>query len=411
MVKPSNGGLACNSVEEEESCNTESCYRDCSLADWTSWSPCSMACGGGWQNRVKHVLIPIRGAGKCPTETNPERYEKQQCNTHPCAGDEICVAKQDLIIAVDGSGSLTEDGFDTLKSFTKTLLSKYQAQYREEKRMRIGLISFGNGELIGDSDRTVAPAIAVSFLTNNFDESSEGLQGKVDGMTYHKGFTNMAQALALAEKMLLVGSDRATDVQQSVLTISDGLPSFAFETQELIQQLDDKGIMRYFIVINPTISDDQLKVILGWASQPWQSNVIHVDGIVQLSADENMWAQKAIAMFCPMALSPVQMVATERRQGFMLVADQNTCGARGALLSDGVTSAAQCAYLAQGAELSAFWFGVWFRRGYCYGSDITVTETEYEQFRSNRVEPACPAGEWQRNPLYDFYAVAPVAAE
>merc|ERR1712176_542042 len=70
MTKPENGGLACNAVEEEESCNTMSCDRDCSLASWTPWSPCSMACGGGWQNRVKHVLIPIRGNGKCPAELN-----------------------------------------------------------------------------------------------------------------------------------------------------------------------------------------------------------------------------------------------------------------------------------------------------------------------------------------------------
>ena len=174
MVKPKNGGLACNSVEEEESCNTMSCDRDCSLSAWTGWAPCSMACGGGWQERVKHVLIPIRGAGKCPAETNSERYGKQQCNTHGCVGDEICVAKQDLIIAVDGSGSITESGYNTLKSFTHTLVGKYQSRYREEARMRIGLISFGNGELLDDG--TVSPAITVSSLTDNLGEENGGVQ-------------------------------------------------------------------------------------------------------------------------------------------------------------------------------------------------------------------------------------------
>jgi hypothetical protein len=406
LVKPSNGGLACNSVEEEESCNTMSCYRDCVLAGWTSWSPCSMACGGGWQNRVKHVLIPIRGEGKCPTETNFQRYEKQMCNSHPCQGDEICIAKQDLIIAVDGSGSITEDGYRTMKSFTKTLISKYQAQYREEIRMRIGLISFGNGQLLADD--TVAPALPISFLTHDLSEGSAGLQGLVDTMVYHRGFTNMAQALALAEKMLLIGSDRRSQAQQSVLTISDGLPSFAFQTEELIEQLDDKGIMRYFIVVSSTISDDQMKLIVSWASKPWESNLIHVPGLVQLNADEDMWSQKALTMFCPMALSPNQMVQTERRQGFMLVADENTCGTRGALLSNMVNNAAQCAYLAQGAGVSSFWLGAWFRRGYCYACDVEITETIYAGFLDNRINPTCPGGSWGRNPLYDFYALTPV---
>jgi len=375
-----------------------------------------MACGGGWQNRVKHVLIPIRGEGKCPAETNYQRYEKQQCNTHKCQGDEICIAKQDLVIGVDGSGSITEDGYRILKSFTKTLISKYKAQYREEVRMRIGLISFGNGRI--QEDGTVAPALPSSFLTHDFGEASSdptatgtGLMGVIDQMEYHRGFTNMAQALALAEKMFIIGSDRREQVQQSILIVSDGLPSFAFQTEELIEQLDDKGIMRYFIVVSSTISDDQMKLIVSWASQPWESNVIHVPGLIQLSADEDMWSQKALTMFCPMAMSPNQMVQAERRQGFMLVADENTCGARGALLSNMVNNAAQCAFLAQGAGVTSFWLGAWFRRGYCYACNVDITEEIYSGFLANRINPTCPGSTWSKNPLYDFYALTPVPTD
>jgi len=54
------------------------------------------------------VLIPTRGFGKCPKPTSEYRYEKQECNSHKCVGDETCVARQDLIMAIDGSGSLLE---------------------------------------------------------------------------------------------------------------------------------------------------------------------------------------------------------------------------------------------------------------------------------------------------------------
>jgi len=109
ITKPKNGGQACNTAEETEACNTMSCDRDCTLEAWTPWEPCSVACGTSFQNRQKHVLIPTRGFGKCPKEDGPERAAEQECNTQPCVGDEICIANQDLVIALDGSGSLRED--------------------------------------------------------------------------------------------------------------------------------------------------------------------------------------------------------------------------------------------------------------------------------------------------------------
>ena len=103
---------------------------DCTLEEWTPWIPCSVACGAGFQNRAKHVLIPTRGFGKCPKEDGPERAAEQECNQQDCAGDEICVAQQDLIIAVDGSGSVQEGGFNTMKNYALNLFEKYHSQFR-----------------------------------------------------------------------------------------------------------------------------------------------------------------------------------------------------------------------------------------------------------------------------------------
>merc|ERR1719181_1719398 len=129
LTKPRNGGEFCNTVEESRPCNTMSCDRDCTMAPWTPWTPCSMACDGGFQERFRHVLIPTRGFGKCPTPSSDFRYAKQECNVHPCTGDEMCIAKQDLILGIDGSGSLTEDGFGILRAFAVTLITKYQTEY------------------------------------------------------------------------------------------------------------------------------------------------------------------------------------------------------------------------------------------------------------------------------------------
>merc|ERR1719253_1158296 len=263
VVKPKNGGQACNTAEETEACNTMSCDRDCSLEDWTEWTPCSVGCGTGFQNRAKHVLIPTRGFGKCPLEDGAERSAQQECNTQPCAGDEICVAVQDLVIAVDGSGSVREDGFNTLKNYALDLLSKYHSEYFGGQAMKIGVIEFGNGIIMEDGV-TVSPAMNVRTLTTNLDD----VKTAIEGMVQKKGFTNMAQAFALAETMY-TSAGRA-GAQSALLVITDGKPSFQFQTTNLVQQLDDKGV----------------NLIKKWASSPWETNMLHVPGIAPLEADQ-----------------------------------------------------------------------------------------------------------------------------
>merc|ERR1719230_944296 len=311
LVKPKNGGIACNTAEETEACNTMSCDRDCTLADWTDRTPCSVACGGGMQSAARHVLIPTRGFGKCPKEEGPERFQRQECNTQPCVGDEICIANQDLIVTIDGSGSVREGGFRTIKTYALDLLSKYHSEYFGAGAMKVGLIEFGNGIIMPDGV-TVSPAMNVHVLSSDLGSVKESLEG----MVQKKGFTNMAQAFALAETMYTAAGRKGS--QSALLVITDGKPSFQFQTNELVEQLDDKGIQRFFVVV----SDDEknLDLMKHWASVPWETNLLHVPGLSLLEADNGLWAQKAVTLFCPAAMSPALLDTKETAQGFMHVA-------------------------------------------------------------------------------------------
>jgi len=401
VVKPKNGGIACNTAEETEACNTMSCDRDCTLTEWTPWEPCSVACGTGFQNSVKHVIIPTRGFGKCPKEDGPERAREQECNTQPCVGDEICIANQDLIIAVDGSGSVREDGFNSLKNYALDLLSKYHSQYFGAGAMQIGLIEFGNGIIMPDGV-TVSPAMNVHTITADLN----AVKGALEGMVQKKGFTNMAQAFALAETMYTAAGRKGA--QSALLVITDGKPSFQFQTNELVQQLDDKGVQRFFVVVSD--NEKTLDTMKKWASMPWETNLLHVPGIAPLDADRGVWAQKALTLFCPMAMSPDLMTTKETAGGFMHVRDGGYCGERGALLSTEVASADGCAALAQGAGAQSFILGIWFRRGYCYAGVMTVDTAQYEAWEGERVDPACPT-EWVNSMIFDFYAIEPLAED
>merc|ERR1719511_611275 len=108
----------------------------------------------------------------------------------------------------------------------------------------------------------------------------------------------MAQAFAMAEDMFVKGS-RKVAAQQSVMVITDGKPSFSFMTNEMVEQLDDKGIMRYFVVISEkSVDSQQMKLMQSWASQPWETNLVHVTGgIMMLEADAELWAGKLSRSF------------------------------------------------------------------------------------------------------------------
>merc|ERR1712167_154445 len=87
--------------------------------------------------------------------------------------------------------------------------------------------------------------------------------------------------------------------QSALLIITDGKPSFLFQTQELVEQLDDKGVQRFFVVV--TENDKELGLMKKWASAPWETNLLHVPGMASMEADAGVWAQKALTMFCPAA--------------------------------------------------------------------------------------------------------------
>merc|ERR1719446_818118 len=408
LVKPKNGGLACNTVEESRPCATMSCDRNCRLGRWTPWTPCSMACGGGFHERFRHVVIPTRGFGKCPSETSRFRYGKGSCNEQDCVGDEICIAYQDLVVALDGSGSLRTGGFDILKKFVKKLLERYQTEYFGSEAVKIGVVLFGNGVIMPDG-KTVSPAILSQPLT--FDMGA--VESAVSDLPFKKGFTNMAQAFSTAEVAFIQGSRRGA--QSAVMMVTDGKPSFNFMTTQMVEQLEDKGIQRYFLVVSEeALTDAPYKMMKEWASQPWETNLVHVSGgLAVLDADTDIWADKALVKFCPLAHSPSELEWEEANYGYAHVKDGGYCGElmQDNLLTTEAGNVEQCAALVSGAGGQSFIFGVSFASGKCFMGDpsVTVDQAQFNTWQGNKKNPECPAeGGWSSSTLYDFYAMEPL---
>jgi len=404
LVKAKNGGAGCDSVQEERSCNTGSCDRDCTLQDWSDWAPCSMACGGGLTKRSRSVLVPIRGQGKCPTATSSRRSEQQECNTQVCQGDEICIAQQDLVILLDASGSLGQQGFEVLRDFAANLTRRYKDKYFGISAVKIGVALFGNGHLrtLPDGTTSISPATQVQPLTSDFSL----VRTKISQQTWQRGFTNMAQALALADTML--SQHGRSEAQSAVLVLSDGKYSFQYQTEEKARELKDKNIQVFMAPVTD-FEGKELDTLKQLASQPWETNYERVPGIAALKYNMEIFVQKFVAKFCPDSMSPLLLRQKEAQREYMLIHENgwpsDECGAWH--YEGPKTTKDDCVSAARARGLQTFAWGRSHAAGRCYTEAVAITQAYWDEFSVEREDPPCPSGTWLFNPFYDTYAINP----
>jgi len=415
LTKPKNGGKGCDSVTEERPCNTGSCDRNCKLSDWSEWSPCSMACSGGITERVKKVVVPIRGQGKCPKEKSRNRFQNKKCNNQMCVGDEICIAKQDLVLAIDASGSLREKGYEAVRGFAVNLTKRYKAKYFGAPAIKMGVALFGNGRLIelndGSGGTTIQPAINLQSLT--FDLKAVGT--KIAETTWQRGFTNMAQAFATADTILSQGG--RADAQSAVMVISDGKFSFKYQTAEKARELKDKNVQIYMAPITAS-RDKSLMELMKWASQPWRTNYERIPGLVALKANSDIFVQKLIVKFCPDSMSPSLVQAKVNMRQYMLIHEDgwasDECGEWVELQE--TKSKDSCAKQARDAGYPGFAFGKEEAFGFCYGEVIRITQKYFDKYEIDPENPAPACGQdsncpnsciWLENPYFNTYVINP----
>lgn len=84
LVQPANGGAACPALTRTDyPCNTQPCFQNCTVSNWTDYSNCSVTCGTGVKYRNRTVLLPPYGAGApCPVLN-----ETTSCTLDPCPVD------------------------------------------------------------------------------------------------------------------------------------------------------------------------------------------------------------------------------------------------------------------------------------------------------------------------------------
>jgi uncharacterized protein YegL len=307
-TKPAFGGKGCDPLTDVQSCATNTpCNKHCVLSKvWTPWTPCSKACGGGEQASFKDVEEPAFGLkGKCEDYHSTERYKTQLCNVEKCVGDEMCIAEMDVVMVIDGSGSLTEKGFGILKNLSMMIVGKLNATAYGNPAVRIGVVQFGNGHLKNDS--TVTSALLVQEFSSDFAATKTAIKG----MQFQKGFTNMAQGLMMAKDLL--EKTARPNVDQTVLMITDGVPSFEYTTGQAAQKLRKSGNL---VVVHVKSHPKPQDVALMKEYAKFEGNYMRIPGKQKLKEDMATYASDAVVKMCPKAESPSLIEEEDNNRGF-----------------------------------------------------------------------------------------------
>merc|ERR1719305_206149 len=271
-VEPDFGGKECGATTDTQMCNVEACNIPCELADWGDWSDCSKACNGGIEVRRKDIFVPAKGTGFCAHENSDERFESKPCNDDKCPPNLVCDSELDLMILMDGSGSVGNKGFKQEKQFAENFIDRFEIS---GKQTEIGIISFSYYITIG------------SQITDSRDD----LISVVQNTEWEAYNTNTAAALGTALEVLAASGREAA--QSVVVVVTDGMPNDAEATAMMAEKVKEKARL-IFVPVGKNLDMDAL---YQWASFPPEYNILEAKGFGKLSKELNKG--KYLPDICP----------------------------------------------------------------------------------------------------------------
>jgi hypothetical protein len=216
----------------------------------------------------------------------------------------------------------------------------------------------------------------------------------------------MMQALTVADNMFADGRD---DAQSAVMVISDGKWTNAYRTTMKATAMKDKGVQIFMAPITEHMTPN-LKILRGWASQPWETNFELIPGLETLVNNEPEFAQRLLVKFCPRAFSPSQKEDDETQSGYLKIHEEgypsDSCGAWKYL--GVVDNADACMEAVKENSVLAFAYEEGGRAsGACYEEAIEVTDALWAEALTDRVNFTCPGGAWVYNQYASTYILNP----
>jgi len=304
------GGKPCGATSETKACNAQACEKDCTLGSWTKWSDCSKDCDGGTQKRERFIKEVALGEGDCASKWDPERLEYKHCNTRRCMlPDKVkvlpCKRKLDVVLLMDGSGSLKKEGWKAVVAATRNFISAFSSKHSHVKMSVIlfsGPKNFANiGACVGNSKKPLSAEKCGIKTVTHFTDDMKKVDDLVKGLDYPKGGTLTSMALATAKAELSLGRKSAQSV---VVVLTDGRPYSTRKTLAASTQLRKTARLIWVAITTHA----PLAFLKSCATRRWQENIVVVKTFEQLKTADPI--NQLIANMCPAPhVLPVYMLA------------------------------------------------------------------------------------------------------
>mmetsp|Transcript_102722 Transcript_102722/g.257546 ORF Transcript_102722/g.257546 Transcript_102722/m.257546 type:complete len:923 (-) Transcript_102722:29-2797(-) len=263
------GGRLCDVTVEAQSCNDQACDRECELAPWTDWSPCSKPCNGGVQQRTRAVMHPAVGLGTCPSSTGFYRLGHRVCSPEPClngagssagsSAPESCAAF-DIVLLVDGSAAMDSVSWYYMRQAGVELATSLT---EGKDTARVAVLVFGGkvsskclpSSLGSVATETIDPIVDcglmwLSRLSESAATVAAEVPAKLEALAQPAGSALLSEAFGAAEAELANGRQAAASI---VVVLTPGKPVSAKRTEQAARQLKAKA--RVMVVPVTTRSD------------------------------------------------------------------------------------------------------------------------------------------------------------
>merc|ERR1719482_575389 len=265
ITEDEHGGEPCGDLSETMECNMDACDLPCELdAEWSEWSDCSKECDWGVTFQTKNVAKEGGPEGYCPEWYDEDRLQAAYCNTMECPQDLVCTAQLDMLLLLDGSGSVNwyGPGFENERQFALDMFN---------------LMSFGD-------EGAKAGVILFSWeaeLVHPMSTDGASLIEAVEGMSWPHWNTDTAAALTMA-KTELTNSGRPEVAKEKtiVFLLTDGNPNSMSATMAAAEGVKEVATL-YVVVIGDNLNMGAVKY---WPSYPWEEHLIKIDEFELLTA-------------------------------------------------------------------------------------------------------------------------------
>merc|ERR1719426_214399 len=292
------GGKPCGATSETKACNAQACEKDCELSAWTKWSTCSKDCDGGSQKRQKFVKHEPEGAGECAGEWSVKRLQYKKCNMVRCkVPDEDkalpCNRSLDVILLIDGSGSLGKEGWAQEIKAAQLFVDAFT----DSGKANMAVIVFsgpktwsGVEKCTGKQETPIDPEKCGIKMVTHFTEDMKKVKNLINGLDWPQGSTLTSLALMTAKAELALGRK---DSKATMVVITDGRP-LSFRNTALAAKVVRKAARPVWV---PVTKFAPLKYIKSWATRRWQENVVLVKEFDKLGKAETV--THIVADICP----------------------------------------------------------------------------------------------------------------